>query len=357
MLARVFQKIFGLSAPLGEIAKFGSLNAGTPEFTNDASLVQSYANWIGGWKAAVMGGNSPALEDMNAFCFLNSYQLAYLFEKGIPEWDIETTYEINSLVVVSGVTYQSKTAANVGNAVTASANWRRYSPELCGVMKDFLGATLPEGFVFASGKTIGDAASGSTERANADTLDLFTMLWADYSNALLPIYDSAGVLSARVGSAAADFALHKRITVPDLRGRVAAGKDNMGGVSANRLTIFDGDILGNSGGEEGHVLTANESGLVGHAHTASAAAAGLHHHAEWSNGANGELNPGIAVNGAWILPPNAAPIANQWRIPNPMEDAGSHAHAITVDAVAAAAAAAAHNNVQPTFIVNKIIKL
>lgn len=50
--------------------------------------------------------------------------------------------------------------------------------------------------------------------------------------------------------------------VPDLRGRVAAGKDDMGGSSANRLTAADdglnGDTLGATGGGETQTLvTAN----------------------------------------------------------------------------------------------------
>lgn len=50
--------------------------------------------------------------------------------------------------------------------------------------------------------------------------------------------------------------------VPDLRGRVIAGKDNMGGTSANRLTDandgLNGDTLGDTGGDETQSLvTAN----------------------------------------------------------------------------------------------------
>lgn len=50
--------------------------------------------------------------------------------------------------------------------------------------------------------------------------------------------------------------------IPDLRGRVRAGKDDMGGTSANRLTDandgLDGDTLGDTGGGETQVLvTAN----------------------------------------------------------------------------------------------------
>lgn len=60
--------------------------------------------------------------------------------------------------------------------------------------------------------------------------------------------------------------------VPDARGRVVAGKDDMGSVSANRLTDpadtiggIDGDTLGNTGGDEIHLLTALQ--LPDHTHT------------------------------------------------------------------------------------------
>ncbi len=57
-------------------------------------------------------------------------------------------------------------------------------------------------------------------------------------------------------------------TLPDHRGRAVAGKDDMGAVSANRLTGLtlgvDGDILGDTGGEEAHTQT--EAELVSHTH-------------------------------------------------------------------------------------------
>lgn len=50
--------------------------------------------------------------------------------------------------------------------------------------------------------------------------------------------------------------------LPDLRGRTIAGKDDMGGVSANRLTNqsggLDGDTLGAAGGAETHTLALTE---------------------------------------------------------------------------------------------------
>lgn len=54
--------------------------------------------------------------------------------------------------------------------------------------------------------------------------------------------------------------------VPDVRGRVIAGTDDMGGGSANRITVpFNGDTLGASGGAEEHTLVLGES--PAHTHT------------------------------------------------------------------------------------------
>ncbi len=55
--------------------------------------------------------------------------------------------------------------------------------------------------------------------------------------------------------------------VPDLRGRVRAGKDNMGGSAANRVTAasgITGTTLGATGGAETHVLTEAQMPLHSH---------------------------------------------------------------------------------------------
>ena len=59
--------------------------------------------------------------------------------------------------------------------------------------------------------------------------------------------------------------------LPDLRGRVIAALDNMGGGSAGRITSPEGDILGNGGntvnfGAEEHQLIAAQSGMPSHGH-------------------------------------------------------------------------------------------
>ncbi|PNA42272.1 hypothetical protein, partial [Pseudomonas sp. MPR-AND1A] len=83
-LSRVTQKIFGSSAGANQIGKFGSYAAGSPVISSDPTVIQSLSNWLTGWFGAVVGGNSPAIEDMNAVCFVYAYQLAYLMQQGIP---------------------------------------------------------------------------------------------------------------------------------------------------------------------------------------------------------------------------------------------------------------------------------
>lgn len=56
--------------------------------------------------------------------------------------------------------------------------------------------------------------------------------------------------------------------IPDMRGRVPAGKDNMGGTAANRLTTagsgVDGAMLGAAGGDQTHTLTTTQ--IPAHTH-------------------------------------------------------------------------------------------
>jgi len=122
-LARVFQKRFGSTHGSDQVAKFGSLFAGSPVFTDDPALIQSLSNFLDGWYSAVIGGNAPAIQDMNALFVLLFYQLAYLFENGVPEWDSSTNYFIGSIVNSSGEFYVSLVDNNLNNAVTDLTKW------------------------------------------------------------------------------------------------------------------------------------------------------------------------------------------------------------------------------------------
>lgn len=125
---RAHQKIFGSSAGGTQIGKFGSLAAGSIAYTTDPTVLQSLSNFDTGWYGAVVGGNSPAIQDVNALDYLWSYQLAYIFQSGVPEWNTTCVYYIGSFVSdgVGGI-YYSLTDANTGNALSSTTNWRKVS--------------------------------------------------------------------------------------------------------------------------------------------------------------------------------------------------------------------------------------
>lgn len=185
-----------------------------------------------------------------------------------------------------------------------------------GATMDFVGSSAPNGWVMASGRTIGNASSGATERANADCYNLFVLLWQSMANAQAP------VVGGRGASADADWSANKAITLPDARGRVVAGKDNMGGATASRLTSagsgIDGTTLGAAGGTQTHTLTAVQSGLPSHSHTYSSPIG---------------VSAGYG-SGAYISMASA-----------------------TTGAAGGTSASQAHQNTQPTLVLNKIIKL
>jgi len=119
-----------------------------------------------------------------------------------------------------------------------------------GDIKAVYGTGNVTGFVRLNGRTIGSATSGATERANSDVQALFTYLWGADAN--LAVSGGRGV------SAAADWAANKTIALPDFRGRVPAGLDDMGNSAASRLTsTYFGSAattLGVTGGGESQTL-------------------------------------------------------------------------------------------------------
>lgn len=74
-------------------------------------------------------------------------------------------------------------------------------------------AAAPAGWVAMNGGSIGNAASGGTVRANADTEALFVAVWNAVANTDAPVQDSTGTPVARGASAAADFAADRRIVL------------------------------------------------------------------------------------------------------------------------------------------------
>lgn len=95
--------------------------------------------------------------------------------------------------------------------------------------------TTPDpGWLELDGKTIGNATSNATARANADTQALFIKLWG---NSTTVLYTSAGVVTAKGANAAADFAANKQLKLVDTRGRYPKGWDHGAGVDPAPVAV------------------------------------------------------------------------------------------------------------------------
>jgi microcystin-dependent protein len=132
-----------------------------------------------------------------------------------------------------------------------------------GTVLDYGGDVLPERCVWAAGQYLDQT--------------VYARLYAKYG--------------AKYGASAGTFA------VPDLRGRVIAGRDDMGGAAANRLTALGG--LGGAGGEQSHVISGNElpyhkHGIYDPGHAHSISDGGHNHGVGDPTHAHGLADPGHA---------------------------------------------------------------
>jgi len=163
-----------------------------------------------------------------------------------------------------------------------------------GTVLPYAGASAPSGYLLSFGQNV----SRSTYAA------LFTAIGTTYG----------------VGDGSSTFG------IPDLRGRAVAGQDDMGGTSANRLTSpINGDTLGAAGGSESHALTIAE--LAAHTH-----GAGTYEIQTGGDAAQASDNGAVFRDG---------PLQNSTAVSGDSGSTGS---------------GTAHNNVQPTIILNYIIK-
>lgn len=128
-LTRVSQPIFaGNTTDADEqIAVFGSMKTSAVYTTNLATLMAS-AEYQEGWADSVVVGYGPFMEEMNGVQYGFSYQIAYLQQEGLPEWDGNATYYQGSLVklVIAGgcQVYSSKIDNNTGNLLSDTNSWK-----------------------------------------------------------------------------------------------------------------------------------------------------------------------------------------------------------------------------------------
>jgi len=179
-----------------------------------------------------------------------------------------------------------------------------------GAIIDFAGSTAPTGWLLCYGQAVSRTVYA----------DLFAIIGTTYGS----------------GDGSTTFNL------PDLRGRVIAGRDNMGGTRANRLTstYFGADAtgVGVTGGLESQTLSTsqipahshpNSLNDPGHSHKYTDSSGGSHGGSGLPGGSSGGENAASTLSSGTGISINNA-------------DAGG---------------GSAHANVQPTIIINKIIRV
>lgn len=181
---------------------------------------------------------------------------------------------------------------------TDTSAWEVFSSTPSGTLNPFAGTSTPDGWLLCDGSEVSQTT---------------------YARLYAAIGDNYNVTTPASGN----------FMVPDMRGRVAAGKDDMGGSAASRLTNpatttggVDGDTLGATGGEEAHTLLEAETPSHSHA-----------------------MNTGSSTSGVASLEGNSV----SW---GSLKSLWYGTSAVT----GSAGDDVAHNTVQPTLIANYIIK-
>lgn len=154
-------KLFGSTGDVNDFAEFGSEKSGSPLKTKDIDTIQSLTRWLTGLTGATLDVNkAPFLEDINGLLYVFCYQLAYMLQDGIPEWQTDTLYYIGSMVRKAGTSeiYASLTDDNAGNSLpnqADNANWH-FIPQagLTGEIKAYGGNSAPAGFLLCDGTAI-----------------------------------------------------------------------------------------------------------------------------------------------------------------------------------------------------------
>lgn len=149
-----------------------------------------------------------------------------------------------------------------------SSNWAQapFQPPTGTPTPSLTTFSLP-GYVPANGRTVGNASSNATSRANLDTKILFVVIWASCDNTQCPIFTSGGAPTTRGADAITDYAANKAISVWNLNGTGLMGADSVAGTTSTNLVgvpvasgsrTAPGSVLG----ENLHVLTAGEAPTI-----------------------------------------------------------------------------------------------
>ena len=174
-LTRKHQKIFSEFAPNN--GQFGSLEASggvTGVITNDITTLQALAAYQEGFNDAVISGDAlPSLEEVNGLHKINTEQLQYLLNKGVPEWSADAEYYIGDIQreVGGSKIYQSITDNNINNALTDTLNWKIWDVTVNKFNTTPNTATISGGAITYTGAYMVIDTEGGAATDNLDTIN------------------------------------------------------------------------------------------------------------------------------------------------------------------------------------------
>jgi len=307
------EKVYLVYNNSGQSAVFTQGSGGNATITNGATA------WIyadgGGASAQVRAVPSDVVDDsspqLGGNLDVNGNSIV-----STSDGDIAITPDGTGDVIIDGIKHP-QADGNAGEFLTTDGAGQLSFADVAasafnsGMLMPYAGASAPTGWLLCYGQAI----------SRTTYADLFAVVGTTYGN----------------GDGSTTFNL------PDLRGRVVAGKDDMGGSSANRLTsALNGDSLGAAGGDEEHTL--------------STAQMPAHRHFVAANVALGSASSSVAAV------TSTTQVARQYQSPY-----GGGGEIFSMSMVRTSTDASvgrsssvgstnAHNNTQPTFILTYIIK-
>ena len=122
-LTRYKQKIFANNS--NQVGVFGT--GVNKVASKDVETLQS-ADYEDGWSSAIVTSkNYPVWQERDGVDYGFSYQLAYLLQKGIPDWLSTETYYTNDFCKMGNVIYYSLQDDNIGkNPTTEPTYWNKF---------------------------------------------------------------------------------------------------------------------------------------------------------------------------------------------------------------------------------------
>ena len=205
----------------------------------------------------------------------------------------------DDVVTTSSIADNAVVTTSIADGAVTAAKLAVGAAFVSGMVMPFAGSSAPSGWLLAFGQDV----SRTTYAA------LFSAIGTTYG----------------AGDGSSTF------TLPDLRGRVVAGQDNMGGTSIDRLTNqtggVDGDTLGATGGAETHTLL--ETQMPSHNHS------------------------GVVQQREDFNPTSGSTTQTPLGFGDTRSGSRASASPLTINNTGGGQA---HNNVQPTIVLNYIIK-